>query len=72
MAVFQPIGIVAWVMGSRVRRETSGPDAPYAHTGSAAAGRILGIVATCMLAFFILLFLLMVVTFSYTSGPRDW
>jgi len=25
-----------------------------------------------MLAFFILLFLLMVVTFSYTSGPRDW
>gem|GEM_PF-622737 len=49
LVLFQPLGIAAWVMGNRVRRETSGPNAPYAPSSSASAGRILGIIATCLL-----------------------
>ncbi len=47
-AVCQVLGIVAWVMGARVKREIDASNGAYGGRSNANLGMILGIVATCL------------------------
>ncbi len=49
-AVCQVLGIVAWEMGARVKREIDASNGAYGGGSNAHIGMILGIVATCLLA----------------------
>ena len=48
IVLFPPLAIVAWVMGSRVRRELREKPGIYSPSQTGIAGRILGIIGTCL------------------------
>ena len=50
LVVCSPLGIAAWVMGNKAMREINAdPNTTYTNRGQVNAGRICGIVATCLL-----------------------
>lgn len=49
LVVCGPLGPVAWVMGNNALREIDANPMAYTNRGSVQAGRICGIIATCLL-----------------------
>jgi len=72
LAVFWPLGIVAWVMGNTELREIDGGLRPPDGRSMAQAGRICGIIGTCLFAawcaFAILWFVLFFGMFGLASA----
>lgn len=55
LAAVPVLGPVAWVMGSNALKEIDARPGVYANRQHAVAGRVLGIVGTVLLAFFVVL-----------------
>lgn len=60
----QIIGPVAWIMGSKALREIDANRALYRNRGNVQAGRICGIIGTCLLVAGIAFYVLILVAFS--------
>lgn len=58
---FQPLGIVAWVMGNGALREIDAQPGVYGNRQIVQIGRILGIIAVVLMVLGILVFLLFAV-----------
>ncbi len=54
MAVCQVIAPIAWVMGSRVKKEIEAPGSQYDGRSQVQVGYILGIVGSCILGLYLL------------------
>ena len=52
---FPPLGIVAWVLGNSELKAIDEGRRPPENRGTASAGKICGIIGTCLFALFILL-----------------
>jgi cytosine/uracil/thiamine/allantoin permease len=66
LVLCQVLGIVAWVMGSNLRKEALA--AGYPEPGQAKAGRICGIIATALLALFAGFFVLLLIIGAANSN----
>jgi hypothetical protein len=67
LVVCQICGIVAWVMGNKAIKEIDANPGAYSNRGNVQAGRICGIVATCLLALAIVGFILVFALAASTS-----
>ncbi len=61
------LGPVAWIMGNKAIKEIDANPAAYSNRGNAQAGRIIGIVATCLLAFVVVIYALIAVFIGVAS-----
>jgi hypothetical protein len=61
LIVFQPLAIVAWVMGGRAKKEIE--SGAYAPTSNVNAGRVLGIIGTILLIVVVILSIALVILF---------
>jgi len=61
------LGPVAWIMGNKAIKEIDANPAAYSNRGNVQAGRIIGIVATCILAFVIVIYALIAVFIGLAS-----
>jgi hypothetical protein len=64
------LGPVAWIMGNKAMKEIDANPGAYANRGNVQAGRIIGIIATCLLAFTVAaygFFILVIVAGSASS-----
>jgi hypothetical protein len=68
LVVCQVLGIIAWVMGSNLRKEALA--AGYPEPGQAKAGRICGIIATVLLIAFVAFFLFIIVVGAVSSNSN--
>jgi hypothetical protein len=68
VAVCQLIGPVAWIMGSRALDEIDRNPAAYSNRSYVNAGKILGIVGTCIGAAVILLYVVIFVVIAASSS----
>jgi hypothetical protein len=59
LVLCQICGIIAWVMGSKLKKEAEA--AGYPEPGQAKAGRICGIIATCLLIVIVLFYVVVIV-----------
>ena len=61
-------GIIAWVMGNKAKKECD--SGRYVMTGSLKAGRILGIITTCWLIFWVAISIIFTIAIisAYRSG----
>jgi hypothetical protein len=66
--VVPPIGVAAWIMGSKTEKEIAASGVAYSNTGSIKAGKILGIVFTCLTAVGILFTILWVLIWVVMMG----
>ncbi len=62
LVVCSVMGPIAWAMGNEEIRRMDSGQAPEDQRGSVSAGRICGIIASCMLMFGGLIFLMMIAT----------
>lgn len=61
------LGPVAWFMGTKALKEIDANPAAYGNRGNVQAGRIIGIVATCILAFVIVIYAFLAVFIGVAS-----
>jgi hypothetical protein len=66
LVLCQILGPIAWVMGNKVRDEAVAMG--RLEPGNNKAGRICGIIGTCLIAFFILAFVLLIVIGAVAGG----
>ena len=67
----QLLGPVAWIMGSQALREINRDPYRYSNRGIVQAGRILGIVSSCMIILFLLLFVVIFIVGSLHSATSS-
>jgi len=70
--VFQPLGIVAWIMGNTELREIDAGLRPPDGRSMAQAGRICGIIGTCLFAAWCAFAMLWFVLFFGMFGLGLW
>lgn len=64
LVLCQLFGIAAWIQGNQVLREIDAAPGRYSNRSAVSAGRICGIVSTCLLVAILLLYLLGFVVFA--------
>ena len=68
LVVCQFLGPVAWIMGNRAIAEIDGNPGAYTNRGSVQAGRICGIISSCLVIAMVVFFAIALIALAATSA----